>query len=107
MFKASPELATYDVPGVDMPRCIGAAGRPIVTPDTIIGTLKAREAELRWFGVRHIALFGSAARGNASEASPRLDQSIRDRHPTLPWRAIMEAANVYRHDYDNVAKDQV
>jgi len=42
-----------------------------------------------------------------SEASRRLDQAIRDRHPTLPWRAIMGAGNVYRHDYDNVAEDQV
>jgi uncharacterized protein with HEPN domain len=42
-----------------------------------------------------------------SEASRRLDQSIRDRHPALPWRAIMGAGNVYRHDYDNVAEDQV
>jgi len=42
-----------------------------------------------------------------SEASSRLDQSIRDRHPTLPWRAIMGSGNVYRHDYDNVAEDQL
>jgi uncharacterized protein with HEPN domain len=42
-----------------------------------------------------------------SEASRRLDQSIRDRHPALPWRAIMGAGNVYLHDYDNVAEDQV
>jgi uncharacterized protein with HEPN domain len=42
-----------------------------------------------------------------SEASRRLDQAIRDRHPTLPWRAIMGAGNVYRHDYDNVAEDHV
>ena len=37
--------------------------------DTIIETLKAREAALRRLGVRHIALFGSAARGEAIEAS--------------------------------------
>ena len=42
-----------------------------------------------------------------SEASRRLDQSIRDRHPSLPWRAIMGSGNVYRHDYDNVAEDQL
>jgi uncharacterized protein with HEPN domain len=42
-----------------------------------------------------------------SEASRRLDPSIRDRHPTLPWRAIMGSGNVYRHDYDNVAEDQL
>jgi len=52
-----------------MPRYIGAAGRQIMTRDTIIETLKAREPELRRLGVRHIALFGSAARGEATEAS--------------------------------------
>jgi uncharacterized protein with HEPN domain len=38
-----------------------------------------------------------------SEAARRLPQEIRSRHPHLPWRAIMGAGNVYRHDYDNVA----
>ena len=37
--------------------------------DTVIQTLKAREADLRKLGVRHIALFGSVARGEASAAS--------------------------------------
>ena len=32
--------------------------------DTIIGTLKQREAELRARGVAHAALFGSVARGD-------------------------------------------
>jgi len=66
MFKTSPKLTTHDVLGVDVPRRIVATRRPTVIPDTIIRTLKAREAELRWFGVRHVALFGSAARGEAS-----------------------------------------
>lgn len=39
-----------------------------------------------------------------SEAARRLPQDLRDRHPHLPWRAIMGAGNVYRHDYDNVAE---
>jgi uncharacterized protein with HEPN domain len=42
-----------------------------------------------------------------SEASRRLTPSIRERHSTLPWRAIMGLGNVYRHDYDNVAEDYV
>jgi hypothetical protein len=37
--------------------------------NTVIDTLKAREGELRQFGVRHIALFGSLARGEANAAS--------------------------------------
>ena len=39
-----------------------------------------------------------------SEAARRLPQTLRNRHPELPWRAIMGAGNVYRHDYDNVAE---
>src|SRR6266567_2700252 len=42
-----------------------------------------------------------------SEAARRLPQSLRSRHPELPWRAIMRAGNVYRHDYDNVADARV
>ncbi len=42
-----------------------------------------------------------------SEAARRLPQSLRDRHTELPWRAIMGAGNVYRHDYDNVAEEFV
>ena len=37
-----------------------------------------------------------------SEACRRLSPAIRDRHPELPWRAIMGVGNIYRHDYDNV-----
>ena len=32
-------------------------------------------------------------------------QSLRNRHPKLPWRAITGARNVYLHDYDNVAEE--
>jgi uncharacterized protein with HEPN domain len=42
-----------------------------------------------------------------SEAARRLPPSLRDRYPQLPWRAIMGAGNVYRHDYDNVAEEFV
>lgn len=42
-----------------------------------------------------------------SEASRRLPQELRDRHPHLPWRAIMDVGNVYRHEYDNVSEDLV
>ena len=40
-----------------------------------------------------------------SEASRRLDADIRARHPELPWRAIMGAGNIYRHDYNSVAEE--
>ena len=42
-----------------------------------------------------------------SGAARRLPQSLRNRHPELPWWAIMGAGNVYRHDYDNVAEEIV
>ena len=42
-----------------------------------------------------------------SEAARRLPAHVRNRHPELPWRAIMGAGNVYRHDYDNVAVEMV
>jgi len=42
-----------------------------------------------------------------SEAARRLGAAVRNRHPELPWRAIMGAGNVYRHDYDDVAEDMV
>ena len=40
-----------------------------MTRDAIIARLKAEETALRRLGVRHIALFGSVARGEATEAS--------------------------------------
>jgi uncharacterized protein with HEPN domain len=42
-----------------------------------------------------------------SEAARRLPEALRARHPNLPWRAIMDAGNVYRHEYGNVAEDFV
>jgi uncharacterized protein with HEPN domain len=42
-----------------------------------------------------------------SEAARRLPQSLRDRHPDLPWRAIIGVGNVYRHEYDNVREQIV
>ena len=42
-----------------------------------------------------------------SEAARRLPTALRDRHPELPWRAIMGVGNVYRHNYDTVAEEYV
>ncbi len=39
-----------------------------------------------------------------SEASRRLPEELKVRHPHLPWRAIRDAGNTYRHNYDNVAE---
>jgi uncharacterized protein with HEPN domain len=37
-----------------------------------------------------------------SEASRRLPDELRERHPHLPWRSIRDVGKLYRHDYDNV-----
>jgi uncharacterized protein with HEPN domain len=42
-----------------------------------------------------------------SEAARRLTPAMRDRHPDLPWKAIMGSGNIYRHDYDNVVESFV
>jgi uncharacterized protein with HEPN domain len=42
-----------------------------------------------------------------SEASRRLAPDFRDERPQLPWRKIMGAGNVYRHNYDNVQESMV
>ncbi|MBW0002467.1 MAG: DUF86 domain-containing protein [Hyphomicrobiales bacterium] len=42
-----------------------------------------------------------------SEAARRLPADLRERHPELPWRAILGIGNVYGHNYDNVAEEIV
>jgi len=39
-----------------------------------------------------------------SEAARRLPAEMREQHPALPWREIMDAGNFYRHQYGNVAE---
>ena len=42
-----------------------------------------------------------------SEASRRLPSAMKERHPSIPWRRIAAAGNVYRHDYEDVAANYV
>jgi uncharacterized protein with HEPN domain len=42
-----------------------------------------------------------------SEASRRLPDDVCERHPHLPWRAIRDVGNFYRHEYDNVLEAYV
>jgi uncharacterized protein with HEPN domain len=37
-----------------------------------------------------------------SEASRRLPDEMKARHPEIPWSDIAGAGNVYRHDYEDV-----
>jgi predicted nucleotidyltransferase len=38
-----------------------------------------------------------------SEASRRLPEELKARHPSIPWRAMGAAGNIYRHEYEDVA----
>ncbi len=38
-----------------------------------------------------------------SEASRRLPQELKHRHPGIEWQQMAAAGNVYRHEYENVA----
>jgi uncharacterized protein with HEPN domain len=38
-----------------------------------------------------------------SEASRRLPDTLKDRHPSIPWKNMAGAGNVYRHEYEDVA----
>jgi uncharacterized protein with HEPN domain len=42
-----------------------------------------------------------------SEASRRLPDELKARHPTIPWKQMAAAGNVYRHDYEDVAAQLV
>jgi uncharacterized protein with HEPN domain len=42
-----------------------------------------------------------------SEASRRLPDDLKARHPTIAWREMAGAGNVYRHDYEEVDPDEV
>jgi uncharacterized protein with HEPN domain len=37
-----------------------------------------------------------------SEASRRLPDDLKARHPSIPWRDIAGAGNIYRHEYEDV-----
>jgi UTP:GlnB (protein PII) uridylyltransferase len=76
---------------------------PTPTAEQVIATLRDHAAELRQAGVRHVSLFGSLARGEASPASDidlvvELDRGMgnRLRHAydrlSLPviWHAIQD-----------------
>ena len=39
-----------------------------------------------------------------SEASRRLPEILKRRHPNLPWKDIAGAGNIYRHDYEEVSE---
>ena len=42
-----------------------------------------------------------------SEASRRLPEEMKLRHPNIPWRQVANVGNVLRHDYDGVLPDLI
>jgi uncharacterized protein with HEPN domain len=42
-----------------------------------------------------------------SEASRRLPEDLKSRHPSITWKQMAGAGNVYRHDYEDVAVEFV
>jgi uncharacterized protein with HEPN domain len=42
-----------------------------------------------------------------SEASLRLSDDLKARHPSIPWREMAAAGNLYRHDYEDVLPRRV
>jgi uncharacterized protein with HEPN domain len=39
-----------------------------------------------------------------SEASRRLSPEMKARPPDIPWRQVSGSGNIYRHDYEDVAR---
>jgi uncharacterized protein with HEPN domain len=42
-----------------------------------------------------------------SEASRRVPDDLKARHPSIAWRDVAGAGNIYRHDYEDVAEQHV
>jgi uncharacterized protein with HEPN domain len=42
-----------------------------------------------------------------SEASRRLPEDLKARHPSIEWREMAAAGNIYRHEYEDVAARRV
>jgi uncharacterized protein with HEPN domain len=42
-----------------------------------------------------------------SEASRRVPQEVKARHPDIPWAEMAAAGNIYRHEYEEVAQLRV
>lgn len=42
-----------------------------------------------------------------SEASRRLPDELKVRHPSIAWREMAAAGNIYRHEYEDVAARRI
>jgi len=52
-------------------------------------------------------LYATRALEIISEASRRLPEELKGRHPKIDWLAVAAAGNVYRHEYESVDEVQL
>jgi uncharacterized protein with HEPN domain len=69
----------------------------LIRREMIDVTLEAFEADIRkrWLIERGLEII--------SEASRRLPDDLKARHPEIPWKKVAGIGNVLRHDYERVA----
>jgi uncharacterized protein with HEPN domain len=81
--------------------CLGDIVQAIelIRAEMVAVTLQAFEADIRrrWLVERGIEII--------SEASRRLPDELKARHPGIPWRKVAGIGNILRHDYERVAHD--
>ena len=56
-----------------------------------------RDRRMKWLVERGLEII--------SEASRRLPEDMKARHPQIPWRKVAAIGNVLRHEYGRVAAD--
>lgn len=69
-----------------------------IVSDTALATFEA-DWQKRWLVERGLEII--------SEASRRLPDDLKDRHPGIPWRKVAGIGNILRHDYERVAPDLI
>lgn len=65
----------------------------------VIGSITLEEFEAdwqrQWLVERGVEII--------SEASRRLPEEMKARHPEIPWQKVAGIGNILRHDYENIA----
>jgi uncharacterized protein with HEPN domain len=57
------------------------------------------DQQLRWAVERAVEII--------SEASRRVPEELKARHPVIPWRSVVDVGDVLRHGYDVVAPARI
>jgi len=76
------------------PSLIGISWLQSLTPETF------RDNQLVFYAVTRCLEI-------ISEASRRLPEEMKARHPQIPWADIAGAGNIYRHDYDELLHELI